>query len=409
MIHNNKRATRRSFGRRALAFGIAMFAMVTLTAVGFAAWLISSNSVSESDGGVKTQEVTQANIKINVQNVDSNGKLVATATSQITDSDILYNSETDSGDEYNIVFGLPKSATTGLVTYDNKGGKDKPENLKFYFEGYVENWDRVGTLKFSVKVPDQVIKAAGYVYDDDNKKWTYDNANAKNAYVELPSYALDKNGNSLPLVVNGAKQSDGTKAIEFKRNSEDVFETKKITTDEENGLKIEIIENQTVDGVSATVTKFKGWMAFKWGARYGNVNPATTFNSNDWKDVAKTGITRDLKEDGSTALAPYVTNQVMYELISLQAAVNGENDNFAQYYSKILDGDSQTVAKYFEDAGITGVASKTVDQMITALKTADSAKAATALAKLQSALGAEIYKDGYENPTYTLFIEAYVK
>lgn len=407
MIHNNKRATRRSFGRRALAFGIAMFAMVTLTAVGFAAWLISSNSVSESDGGVKTQEVTQANIKINVQNVDSNGKLVATASSQITDSNILYNSETGSGDEYNIVFGLPKDATSGLVTYDNKGGKDKPENLKFYFEGYVENWGRVGTLKFSVKVPDQVIEAAGYTKSGD--VWTYDNANAKNAYVELPSYALDTNGNSLPLVVGGVKQPDGTKAIEFERNSEsDLFETTEITTD---GLKIEIIEDQTVDGVSAKVTKFNGWMTFKWGARYGNVNPATTFNSNDWTNVSNTGITRDLKEDGSTALAPYVTNQVMYELISLQAAVNGENTSakWQTYYGTTLEGDTQTVAKYFEDAGITGAANKTVADMITALKTADSAKAATALAKLQSALGAEIYKDGYKNPTYTLFIEAYVK
>ncbi len=398
MIHNNKRSTRRSFGRRALAFGIAMFAMVTLTAVGFAAWLISSNSTSESTGGVVTQEVTQANIKITVSNINDDNELIATETSKDDNAGIK------TGDKYNIVFGLPQGATTGLVTYDNNGGNDNPENLKFYFHGYVENWSRVGTLKFSVKVPNQVVEAAGYTYDDQNKEWTY--TGAKNAYVELPSYALDQDGNSLPAVVNGRLTGEQTKAIEFERDKDtQTFKTTEFSTGEADELKITITEDQKVDGVSAKVTTFNGWMAFKWGARYGNVNPATTFNSDDWSNVENTGITKDPKAEGSSALASYVTNQVMYELISLQAVVNGES--LAKYYT-VTDG-TQTVAKYFDDAGISNASTLKVEDMIEALKTADSAKAATALAKLQAALSAEIYKNGNENPTYRLFIEAYVK
>lgn len=392
MLHSNRRATRRSFGRRALAFGVAMFAMVALTAVGFAAWLISSNSTSESTGGIVTQEVSQANIKITMTNTDEGGSLYATETSQISESDILYNSETHTGDKFDIVFGLPKGATTGLVTYDNKGGKDKPENLKFYFEGYVENWDRVGEFKFSVKVPDVIVEAAGYVKSDE--KWTYDNANAKNAYVELPSYALDAQGNSLPLVVGGEKQGeDKTAPIVFKRGEgSKLFDVKEISTGATDDLKITLTENQTVLATTATVTKFNGWMAFKWGARYNNINPATTFNSknsNDWKNVAKTGITHELKDGSTTTLAANIPNQVHLELLKLQCAVNGEK--IADYYAAediILSG-SQTIEDY--------------------VKGDNTAVIAGQLGVLQAKLGEKIYAATFKKPTYKLLIEAIVR
>lgn len=374
MLHNNRRATRRSFGRRALAFGIAMFAMVTLTAVGFAAWLISSNSTIESSGGVVTQEVSQANIKITVTNTDTGSSLIATADT--TDA----NANIAKGDKFDIVFGLPKDAS-GLVSFTDNSGKDKPENLKFYFKGYVENWARVGEFKFSVKVPDAIVKAAGITKN--GSTYSY---NANDAYVELPTYAMDKDGKPLPKIVNGAQEGE-TEAITFERNDAGSFGTLS-TTLTDGVTTITLTENQTVEGVTAKVTTFSGWMGFKWGARYANVNPATTFNSGDWANVAKTGIERVLKDGSATTLATYIPNQVHLELLKLQCAVNGE---------RILD--------YYSVAGIT-LSGTTIEEYV---KGTDTATIAGQLGVLQTKLSEKIYADSFKKPTYTLLIEAIVR
>lgn len=376
MLHSNRRATRRSFGRRALAFGVAMFAMVTLTAVGFAAWLISSNSTSESTGGIVTQEVSQANIKITVSNLGSDGKsLVATKATENGDANIA------EGDKFDIVFGLPKDAS-GLLSFNDKEGKDKPENLKFYFEGYVENWDRVGEFKFSVKVPDMIVEAAGITESGSVYSYT-----AENAYVELPSYAMDKDGKPLPKVTNGSVSGE-TAPITFTRNTAGKFESLG-TTLSDGVTAITLTENQDVSGVSAKVTKFNGWMAFKWGARYNNINPATTFNSDNWDNVENTGITL-LKVGSTTTLAANIPNQVHLELLKLQCAVNGEK-----------------IADYYADAavGITLSGSQTIEDYV---KGDNTAVIAGQLGVLQAKLGEKIYADTFAKPTYTLLIEANV-
>lgn len=374
MLHSNRRATRRSFGRRALAFGIAMFAMVTLTAVGFAAWLISSNSTSESTGGIVTQEVSQANIKITVSNIDSKSSLIATTDSEDTDANIVKDNKFD------IVFGLPKDAS-GLVSFADNGGKDKPENLKFYFKGYVENWTRVGEFKFSVKVPDVIVEAAGI-----KKTGTTYSYDANLAYVELPTYAMDKDGKPLPKIVSGVASGE-TEAITFKRNDARSFDALS-TTLTDGVTTITLTEDQAVEGVTAKVTTFSGWMAFKWGARYNNVNPATTFNSNDWVNIEKTGITRVLKEGSATTLAANIPNQVHLELLKLQCAVNGEK-----------------IADYYADAGIT-LSGKTIEEYV---KGDNTAEIAGQLGVLQAKLSEKIYADSFAKPTYTLLIEAIVR
>lgn len=377
MLHSNRRATRRSFGRRALAFGVAMFAMVTLTAVGFAAWLISSNSTSESTGSIVTQEVSQANIKITVSNIDSKSSLIATTDSEDTDANIV------KGDKFDIVFGLPKDAS-GLVSFADNGGKDKPENLKFYFKGYVENWTRVGEFKFSVKVPDVIVKAAGITTSGTTTSGTTYSYDPDLAYVELPTYAMDKDGKPLPKIVSDVASGE-TEAITFKRNDAGSFDVLSFT---DGDTTITLTENQTVEGVTAKVTTFSGWMAFKWGARYNNVNPATTFNSNDWVNVEKTGITRVLKEGSTTTLAANIPNQVHLELLKLQCAVNGEK-----------------IADYYAAAGIT-LSGKTIEEYV---KGDNTAEIAGQLGVLQAKLSEKIYADSFAKPTYTLLIEAIVR
>ncbi len=353
----NKNSTRRSFGRRALAFGIAMFAMVTLTAVGFAAWLISSNATSEGDGGIKTETVTQANIKITINNLNENGEL--------TDG---------SGNKYDIVYSLPKDAT-GLVTFQENGGQDKGEQLGFEFTGSVEHWERVGTLKFTIRVPDCIVTAAGLTKSGSN--WTY---NAKNAYIQLPEYAMDKDGNALPKVVNGSwDQTTMTAPVQF-TNISDANAILSATLG--NGS---IVITAPTTGTTAT---FAGsGLAFGWGARYNHVNPATTFNSNDWTNIANTDITRDLNDNNN--YESYIPNQVALELLKLQAIVNGVKlDDYVTAASINLGG--KTIDAYVKEA-------------------TNSQTVASELALVQTKMSEVVYGDSFNKPTYKLYIEAIVR
>lgn len=341
-----KRSTRRAFGRRALAFGITMFAMITLTTVGFAAWLISTNSTAHAGGNIKTQTVKQANIKITITNADGEGNLI--------------DKENDDT-PYEIIYA-PKEGTTGLISFDDSDGNDKPESLKFSFNGKVEQAHRVGSLQFSVKVPPAIIAAAGLTKSGET--WSY---NAKNAYIALPEYAVDNDGNPLPKVVNGTwDNSSMTAPITF-FNISDLFG---------EGLTNGLVVLTAIDG--SNVMTFEGTdFAFGWGARYGMVNPADTFNSGDWKKVAHTGVDKD---------QTYTTNQIQLELIRLQSAVNG------------IALDDALIGESME-----GVTADTIDDYV---KTGAQATVQAQLEALQTALGALI--EGHR-PTYTLFIEAKVR
>ncbi len=338
-----KRSTRRAFGRRALAFGITMFAMITLTTVGFAAWLISTNSTAHAGGNIQTQTVKQANIKITIFNVDEDGNLVDKSADD-TPYEIIY---------------APKADSAGLITFDGSDG-DKPESLEFSFNGKVEQAQRVGSLKFSVKVPDAIIAAAGLTKSGES--WSY---NAKNAYIALPEYAVDKDGNPLPKVVNGEwDNSSMTGPITF----EDISDL------EGEGLTSGPVTLTAIDG---NVMNFTGTdFSFGWGARYGMLNPADTFNSDDWTKVAHTDVEKDKS---------YTTNQIQLELIRLQSAVNGI----------VLDS---LIAE-----SMPGQTSDTIDEYV---KTGEQATVQAQLEALQTELGEQIEGN---RPAYTLFIEAIVR
>lgn len=320
----NKNSTRRSFGRRALAFGIAMFAMVTLTAVGFAAWLISTNAHVEAGGGIVTQDVHVASIKIEIENVakGSDGK------------DYLVKSKTDAT-KYDIVFAPPSESADGAyLRYYNEGtySNDKPENLVFDAYGTIANYDKVGNLMFSVRVSPSVVAAAGLTKTGET--WNYDSTKA---YIELPTYAMDENGKPLPKVVNGVWTSNQmTDPVTF-TNISDAGATLSATLTEHEGSSIELTKPGASEGMTAGFRCTK--LGFKWGKRYDNVNPAITANKNntDWGSLTTVvGIERDKN---------YAHNQLAYELIKLQFIVNGQKldakfvqDNVANLYSKLGTG-----------------------------------------------------------------------
>lgn len=357
--NNKKRSTRRAFGRRALAFGVAMFAMVTLTAVGFAAWLISTNSTAHGDGGIVTQSVSQANIEITVENVNGSKELVGFTGSP---------DNTDSNTKYEIVYAAPEGAK-GLITWTNGTGNDKPENLTFSFKGYIENAHRVGQLYFSVKVPQIIIDAAGLTKTGDT--WTFDPAAA---YVELPACAVDENGEALPKVINGSW--DGTSMTE-----KIAFENITDLTDEalkKNEVELTIAAGNRVNFIGKQI-------AFKWGKRYNNTNPAILVNEERWTEF-----------DSATGIAGANTNLIMLELLNYQAEVNGKSLE-TNYCGKV-------------EGLTTAMAGKSLKEYVQSA-TSDEAKATVQgyLTSLQSVMSAEIYAEGFGRPTYTLFIEANVR
>lgn len=341
-----KRSTRRAFGRRALAFGITMFAMITLTTVGFAAWLISTNSTAQADGNIKTQTVKQANIKITITNADEHGNLINTSAD---------------GTPYDIIYA-PKADSAGLISFDDSDGNDKPESLEFSFKGKVEQAHRVGSLQFSVKVPPAIIAAAGLTKSGES--WSY---NPANAYIALPEYAVDNDGNPLPKVTNGTwDNSSMTGPITFENISE--LEGEVLTS---GPVTLTAIDDSNV--MNFTGTDF----SFGWGARYGMLNPADTFNSDDWIKVAHTGVEKD---------KTYTTNQIQLELIRLQSAVNGIALDDSLIGGSMPDQTADTIDDYVKDG--------------------DQATVQKQLEALQTALGTQI--EGHR-PTYTLFIEAIVR
>lgn len=344
----NKKSTRRSFGRRALAFGVAMFAMVTLTAVGFAAWLISSDSSASGSGAINTEVVNYANVTLKINNLNTSNEL--------TD---------DGGNAYHIYFAPPATdsveGSTGLVTYTEDS--DKAENLVFKFNGTIGNLAQIKNLSFSLKLPDEIIKAAGYTFDDGTKTWSF--AGAENAYIELPSYAVDSKGNVLPKVVDGV-ESGKTAAVVFTNAELTALTDSGITRDD-----VKITKNGN-DGA------FEGTWAFKWGKRYNNANPASTFNKPNFDMTA-----------GVESNQVYTRNQVFCELLKLQAAVNG-----------------LTLSTYYPEGLKTALTGTTLDEYV---KTGDVTTVGNYLNGIQDDLETAINAKKADPNTklvYTLFIQA---
>lgn len=231
--------TRSTFTRKALTFGIVVFMSVALVASGFAAWLISSGSKAEGTGDVKVEVVNNANIKINVNGL-SDGAL----------SNAQINFAPDSEDNV----GYITNTTTA-------GGTTLHENLSFDVTGTVENGDKVGTLTFSLKVSDGVCYAAGF--EKNGSTWTY---NAEKAYILLPSYATDKDGNALPNIV---KNEDGS----FEQNG--VTEPIEIVCTSDG---ITSPSSDFVYTVNGTTGSFTASYNFGWGEAVNGGNPGITLD-----------------------------------------------------------------------------------------------------------------------------------
>lgn len=208
-----KKTTRKSFSRKAIIIIASVFLVISLTATGFAAWLISNDANADKSGNVTVSDISDQIL----------GVTIDTATPE------------------KINFGPAKGDTTGNIQYVSNDAEDV-ESLKVTVKGTVKNFDTMKEMEVSIKVPDSVIKAAGYKLNEDGNTYSEDVSLPK--YIELPAGAQDSNGN---YIVSGSK----------------VFYNKESK-----------IGEKPVFTVSATEATFEFVIEFRWGALFENENPS---------------------------------------------------------------------------------------------------------------------------------------
>lgn len=165
-----KKTTRKSFSRKAIVAVMSVFLTVSLTAVGFASWLISKDDSQEGTGNVAASDVSDAILGVTIESAGDLGK---------------------------INFGPDKGDTTGTIRYnDAEAEANDFEALNITVSGSIKKFATLKQMEIKIKVPDSVITAAGYKATDGGegvKTYTVDPALPK--YITLPAGAADTNGN----------------------------------------------------------------------------------------------------------------------------------------------------------------------------------------------------------------------
>ena len=202
---------------------MSVFLTVSLTAVGFASWLISNNDSKEGTGNVTASDVSDAILGVTIENAGDLGK---------------------------INFGPDKNDTTGTIRYNEAEAKDI-EALEITVSGSIDNYKTLAKMSITVKCPDTILTAAGYTWNAEGERtYAYDK---KKAYIALPTCAVDTNGKVLPL----PDGTGNTAPLEF-----------------ENG-------NALFKGTDENKKTFETKISFGWGALFEGKNPGRYLDGED--------------------------------------------------------------------------------------------------------------------------------
>lgn len=219
-----KKTTRKSFSRKAIVAVVSVFLTISLTAVGFASWLISNDASTNGTGNVKASNVSDAILGVTIEKADNLGT---------------------------INFGPLKSDTTGNIQYTTENGEEE-ESLTVTVSGSIDKYKTLDKMFITVKCPDSVLTAAGYTWNAEGERtYVYDKAKA---YIALPACAVDTSGKVLPL----PDGKGNTAALEF-ANGNAIFTA---GTDENN-------------------KKFSTTISFGWGALFEGNNPGRYLDGED--------------------------------------------------------------------------------------------------------------------------------
>ncbi len=290
-----KKSTRRAFSRKAVSLAVCLFVVAALITTGFAAWLLSNDSQDSVTGNVTASTVNDQSLSVSITNKDSLGT---------------------------IKFAPDKNDNAGAIRYD-ASKPDDFENLSVTVEASFNNFDHFKSLDITVNVSDAVLKAAGYTWTEGaSRTYTYKNDTTTPAYIRLPEYVRDKDGNKLGSYPTNYDVSKEVRTITYN-------ETAKTTTDSyyDTGANKAVITASETDQ-TATVT-FK--VEFGWGEYFGKVNPGYDGNGSDnpstlekkildsvtqeEKNAAMTEISRVLNDMKTKLTHVDDTNIVNYNII----------------------------------------------------------------------------------------------
>lgn len=163
-----KKTTRKSFSRKAIVVVMSVFLTVSLTAVGFASWLISNSDTQKGTGNVTASNVSDAILGVTIDKAGDLGK---------------------------INFGPLKDDKEGNIRYNEDDAADVAA-LEITVSGKIKKFATLKQMEIKIQVPDSVITAAGYKVATDAegvKTYTVDPSLPK--YITLPAGAADEKGN----------------------------------------------------------------------------------------------------------------------------------------------------------------------------------------------------------------------
>lgn len=215
-----KKTTRKSFSRKAIVAVMSVFLTVSLTAVGFASWLISKDGGANGSGNVNVSDVSDEILGVEITNSENLG---------------------------NIHFGPLKSDVSGNIRFDEK----KPaeiESLTITVEGSIQRFKTLNQMEVKIKVPAGVIAAAGYGLKDGSAN-EYEVKSDLPKYITLPAGAADENGNLI----------DNSKKVEYLSTNSEVFK----------------------ENAADNTAKFTFTIKFGWGELFGNKNPGRYLDGED--------------------------------------------------------------------------------------------------------------------------------
>lgn len=302
------RTTRRGFGRKVVLFGIAVFTAIALTATGFAAWLISNDAQNQQAGNISGASVQEASIKITI-NIAPSEKLM---------------------------FAPKADDHTGQVRHD--GNESVFEDLEISsLQGTVTGIDKMGNLSISIRIPDAVLYAAGYTWtvEDGTRVYGFDKTKA---FVSLPGYAMDVEGNPIPKIENGVLTENYTAAVDFVRPTGSVYAS--TTSAVEPEFSITVGDNNTLTFVSP--------MSFGWGVAFNSLNPGVYYDTDVETEV-----------DGVQVMAPpenctnvitstlNIMNAMMYNVNLGDVEYTEENDDLTSTVWTIDFAGEEVAAKDF--------------------------------------------------------------
>lgn len=254
-----KKTTRKSFSRKAIVAVMSVFLTVSLTAVGFASWLISNNDSKKGTGNVTASDVSDAILGVTIENAENLGK---------------------------INFGPDKNDKTGTIRY-NEAEADDFEALKITVRGSIDKYKTLEKMSITVKCPDSILTAAGYTWtgEDGARDYSY---NKTKAYIALPRCAVDKDGKFLPMF----DSANNTKADEY------------------------LSGNTIFTGSDDNKKEFTVTISFGWGELFQKENPGIYLDKDEKSITNLTDLLNIAKAENTTANYTELTAEAKRDILT---------------------------------------------------------------------------------------------